>query len=133
MKPYRARALIGAHMPQHTILPSRLDEVTGPRVNAVFLSPPPPPKPAPPNRAKRRELNVLNKKLAKRFKKDGTPATVTVQPDGGIHVNIGKPRTKVEEYLELCGQQALDRAVGGEFNEKEESAWVEKLDAFSKP
>ena len=41
-----------------------------------------------PNRRQRRRNEKFNRMLSKRLKKDGVPATVTVQPDGGIHVDV---------------------------------------------
>lgn len=42
----------------------------------------------PPNRHQRRKNKKFNRMLSKRLEKDGTPASVEVLPDGGIHVSV---------------------------------------------
>ena len=48
--------------------------------------------PKQPNHQARRRLKALNRKLAKRLTKDKTPAKVTFQPDGGVHVHLEKEK-----------------------------------------
>lgn len=42
------------------------------------------------SRAQRRKNAVFNRRLERRLKKDGTPAKVTVLPDGGLHVEASQ-------------------------------------------
>ena len=52
----------------------------------------PPPPGSTPTRHQRRANQVFNERMAKRLKKDGTPAIVEVLPDGGIHIDITAER-----------------------------------------
>jgi hypothetical protein len=75
MKSYRARAL-NNHIER---------AIHRERVTAQVQAQTPAPKVG--NRRQRRQMEVLNRRLASRLKKDGTPATVKVLDDGGIHVS----------------------------------------------
>lgn len=71
------------------------------------------PQPAPavhakPNRHQRRRNQLFNRKLSEKLAKDGTPASVEILPDGGLHVKVSKE----ELEMHYADEESADTQVG---------------------